>query len=47
MLLNVAGFYDKMLEFLDVCEREGMLRGNRKCLLVAETVNEALALAGV
>ena len=47
VLLNVAGFYDKMLEFLDVCEREGMLRGNRKCLLVAETVNEALALAGV
>jgi uncharacterized protein (TIGR00730 family) len=47
VLLNVAGFYDKMLEFLDVCEKEGMLRGNRKCLLVAETVDEALALAGV
>jgi len=47
VLLNVAGFYDKMLEFLDVCEREGMLRGNRRCLLVAETVDEALELAGV
>jgi len=47
VLLNVAGFYDKMLEFLDVCEREGMLRGNRKCLLVAESVEAALELAGV
>jgi uncharacterized protein (TIGR00730 family) len=47
VLLNVAGFYDKMLEFLDVCEREGMLRGNRKCLLVAESVDAALELAGV
>jgi len=46
VLLNVAGFYDKMLEFLDVCESEGMLRGNRKCLLVADTVDEALRLAG-
>ncbi|HSY36712.1 MAG TPA: TIGR00730 family Rossman fold protein [Acidobacteriaceae bacterium] len=27
VLLNVAGFYDTMLEFLDVCDREGMLRG--------------------
>ncbi len=47
VLLNIAGFYDKMLEFLDVCESEGMLRGNRKCLLVAETVDEALGMAGV
>ena len=47
VLLNVAGFYDKMLEFLDVCEREGMLRGNRQCLLVATTVGEALELAGL
>ena len=44
VLLNVAGFYDKMLEFLDVCEREGMLRGNRERLLVANTVDEALKL---
>ena len=44
VLLNVAGFYDKMLEFLEVCEREGMLRGNGKRLLVAGTVDEALKL---
>ncbi len=47
VLLNVDGFYDKMLEFLDVCEREGMMRGNRKALLVASSVDEALVLAGV
>jgi uncharacterized protein (TIGR00730 family) len=47
VLLNVAGFYDAMLSFLDVCEREGMLRGNRRRLLVASTVDEALRLAGV
>ena len=47
VLLNVAGFYDTMLTFLDVCEREGMLRGNRKRLLVAETVDEALRLCEV
>ena len=47
VLLNVAGFYDTMLEFLDVCDREGMLRGNRGILLVAETADEALRLAGL
>jgi len=47
VLLNVAGFYDTMLEFLQVCEREGMLRGNLKCLLVAKTVDEALKLCNV
>jgi uncharacterized protein (TIGR00730 family) len=45
VLLNVDGFYDTLLEFLDVCDREGMLRGNRSCLLVATTVDEALRLA--
>jgi hypothetical protein len=45
VLLNVAGFYDSMLTFLDVCDREGMLRGNRHRLLVASTVDEALRLA--
>ena len=45
VLLNVAGFYDAMLTFLDVCEREGMLRGNRQRLLIAKTVDEALRLA--
>ncbi|MGA7157948.1 MAG: TIGR00730 family Rossman fold protein [Acidobacteriaceae bacterium] len=47
VLLNVAGFFDTMLEFLDVCDREGMLRGNRDILLVAETADEALKLAGL
>jgi uncharacterized protein (TIGR00730 family) len=47
VLLNTEGFYDKMLEFLDVCDAEGMLRGNRKILLVAETVDEALRLTGL
>jgi uncharacterized protein (TIGR00730 family) len=47
VLLNTAGFYDTMLGFLDVCEREGMLRGNRHRLLVAQTVDRALELAQV
>jgi uncharacterized protein (TIGR00730 family) len=46
VLLNTEGFYDKMLEFLDVCDAEGMLRGNRQILLVANSVNEALRLCG-
>ena len=45
VLVNVAGFYDAMLHFLDVCEREGMLRGNRGILLVANSVQHALELA--
>jgi hypothetical protein len=45
VLLNVAGFYDTMLAFLDVCETEGMLRGNGHRLLVATCVDEALRLA--
>jgi hypothetical protein len=36
-----------MLAFLDVCDREGMLRGNRGILLVAKTAEEALELAGL
>ena len=47
ILLNVAGFYDGLLAFLDTCEREGMLRGNRHVLQVANTVPEALALSGL
>jgi uncharacterized protein (TIGR00730 family) len=47
VLLNVAGFYDTLLAFLDVCDRAGMLRGNRGILLVATTVDEALRLCGV
>ncbi len=45
VLLNVAGFYDAMLTFLGVCEREGMLRGNRGALLVADNVEDAIRLA--
>jgi uncharacterized protein (TIGR00730 family) len=45
VLLNTEGFYDKMLEFLDVCDAEGMLRGNRNILLVADSVDQALGLA--
>ncbi len=45
VLVNVAGFYDKLLEFMEVCEQEGMLRGNRGALLVADGVEEALRLA--
>jgi uncharacterized protein (TIGR00730 family) len=45
VLLNVDGFFDTMLTFLDVCDREGMLRGNRQILLVANTIDEALRLA--
>jgi uncharacterized protein (TIGR00730 family) len=45
VLLNVGGFYDTMLAFLDVCDQEGMLRGNRGILLVANTVDEAIRLA--
>lgn len=45
VLVNVAGFYDDMLRFLETCEREGMLRGNGAALLVAADVDEALRLA--
>jgi uncharacterized protein (TIGR00730 family) len=47
VLINTAGFYDTLLAFLDVCDREGMLRGNRGILLVAKTAEEALELAGL
>jgi len=47
VLLNIEGFYDTLLEFLDVCDREGMMRGNRGILLVAKTAEEALKLANL
>ena len=44
ILLNINGFYDKLLVFLDHCIAEGMLRPkNRELLLVADTVEGALA----
>jgi uncharacterized protein (TIGR00730 family) len=45
LLLNINGFYDKLLSFLDHCVAEGLLKArNREILLVASTVEEALAL---
>jgi uncharacterized protein (TIGR00730 family) len=44
LLLNIHGFYDKLLDFLDHCVKEGMLKQkNRELLLVAETVPDAFA----
>lgn len=44
VLLNVEGYYDPMMVWLENCEREGMMRGNLKRLLLASTVEEALTL---
>jgi uncharacterized protein (TIGR00730 family) len=44
LLLNINGFYDKLLAFLDHCVAEGLLKAkNRELLLVADTVEDALA----
>jgi hypothetical protein len=44
LLLNIDGFYDKLLVFLDHCVEEGMLKPkSRELLLVANTVQDALA----
>jgi uncharacterized protein (TIGR00730 family) len=43
LLLNVNGFYDKLLVFLDDCVAEGMLKPkSRELLLVADNVEDAL-----
>jgi hypothetical protein len=43
LLLNINGFYDKLLAFLDHCVAEGMLKPkNREVLLKADTVEDAL-----
>ncbi len=43
VLLNINGFYDQLLTFLDHCVSEGMLKPkNRAILLVANTVEDAL-----
>lgn len=45
VLLNVGGFYDRMLEFLDGCVREGMMTARkREVLQVAGTVDEVFGL---
>jgi uncharacterized protein (TIGR00730 family) len=44
VLLNINGFYDQLVSFLDHCVAEGMLKPkNREVLLVAETVEDAIA----
>ncbi|WP_419805660.1 TIGR00730 family Rossman fold protein [Terriglobus sp.] len=44
-LLNVRGFYDGLLAFLDTCVHEGVLRpAARANLLVAQTVETALQM---
>ena len=44
LLLNVNGFYDQLLSFLDHAVAAGMLRqANRDNLLVANTVQQALS----
>ena len=44
LLLNINGFYDKLLAFLEHCVDEGMLKPkSRELLLVADTVEDALA----
>ena len=48
VLLNVAGFYDTLLRFLDECQREGVLREKARVVLQeAGTVPEAMELAGL
>jgi hypothetical protein len=48
LLLNINGFYDKLLGFLDHCVTEGMLKQkNREILLAATTVDEALHLLAI
>lgn len=48
VLVNINGFYDKMLDFLDCCIAEGMLKPkNRDALLVATTVEDALRLLAI
>jgi len=43
VLININGFYDKLLDFLDHCVTEGLLKPrNREILLVANSVEEAL-----
>ena len=47
VLLNINGFYDQLITFLDHCVAEGMLKPkNREVLLVANTVEEALIKVG-
>ena len=43
LLLNINGFYNKLLAFFDHCVAEGMLKPkNRDLLLVADSVEDAM-----
>jgi uncharacterized protein (TIGR00730 family) len=43
LLLNINGFYDKLLAFLDHCVVEGMLKPkNREIVIIADTIEEAI-----
>lgn len=47
LLLNIAHFYDHLLQLLDHCVAEGMLKAqNRNTLLVAHTVEDLFSLLG-
>jgi hypothetical protein len=47
LLLNINGFYNPLLSFLDHCVSEGMLKPkNREILLVADNVEAALNKLG-
>ncbi len=47
VLVNIAGFYDALLGWMDHAVHEGLLRGeSRGIVLVARTVDEAFALLG-
>ncbi len=47
-LLNTEGFYDGLLQFLDTCVREGVLKREAlDVLMVAGSVEEALTLLGL
>lgn len=48
LLLNTDGFYDKLLEFLDHCVDQGMLKArSRTIVMVAGSVDDALTLLGI
>jgi len=45
VLLNINGFYDKLLMFLDHCVAEGMLKAEKRSLvLVADSVDKAIVM---
>jgi uncharacterized protein (TIGR00730 family) len=48
VLININGFYDKLLDFLDHCVTQGVLKQrNREIPLVAGSVEEAFAQLGL